>query len=443
MAHDVFVSFSSKDKAVADAIVAAMENNQIRCWYASRDIKPGEDWGQAIVKAIEKCKVFFIIFSGNANHSQHVLDEVNLAISQQAVLLPFRIENLEPEGAMKLHLSSRHWLDAYDPSWQSHIKKLIKHVSANLDAGINEADIVVPESVLKGKKGKRRLIRTTAGIVMGAILIAAGWLGWSLMKNDLSKTPTQIEMSTITPVPKMPTVTPLVPVKSETGRYPFMALDCNNQPITQEIIDQIEISTELLVPDAKTVWYDGFDCDRISEYYWEVLIESPSGYANVSDSKAILYSSPETGQHQITALYTLNENISNNEGVLILFNYTPDISEGGFNLSSGDHPTENFRIISVHFTEFKLIIDGIHGDGDIVFEQLLSVTKPYTDYYLFVHITNDSAFEIQLWSKEQPDEIVTTQIPAFDSTWEDLNWAAQIYTLDGTVELMEYYELVF
>ena len=113
MAHDVFVSYSSKDKAIADAIVSALENNQIRCWYAPRDIQPSEDWGQAITNAIEASKVFLIIFSASANRSQRVLDELNLAITQQAIILPFRIENLEPFGAMKLHLSSRHWLDAF------------------------------------------------------------------------------------------------------------------------------------------------------------------------------------------------------------------------------------------------------------------------------------------------------------------------------------------
>ena len=88
MAHDVFISYSSKDKPIADTIVAALENNQIRCWYAPRDIKPAEDWGNAITDAITNARVFLMIFSGNANQSQRVLDELNFAISQQAVILP-------------------------------------------------------------------------------------------------------------------------------------------------------------------------------------------------------------------------------------------------------------------------------------------------------------------------------------------------------------------
>jgi hypothetical protein len=38
MAHDVFISYSSKDKPVADAVCAGPEGRGIRCWVAPRDI---------------------------------------------------------------------------------------------------------------------------------------------------------------------------------------------------------------------------------------------------------------------------------------------------------------------------------------------------------------------------------------------------------------------
>jgi TIR domain-containing protein len=43
MAHDVFVSHSEKDKAVADAVVARLEAESVTCWTAPRDIVPGAD----------------------------------------------------------------------------------------------------------------------------------------------------------------------------------------------------------------------------------------------------------------------------------------------------------------------------------------------------------------------------------------------------------------
>lgn len=132
MTHDVFVSYSSKDRTIADAIVMNFEANGVRCWYAPRDIAPGGDWGEAITQAIEGCSLFVLIFSGNANASKHVLDELYYAIDEEKIVLPFRVENIEPKGAMRLHLSSLHWLDAYKPAWETHIDHLYETAAANL-----------------------------------------------------------------------------------------------------------------------------------------------------------------------------------------------------------------------------------------------------------------------------------------------------------------------
>jgi hypothetical protein len=46
MAHDVFISYSSKDKPTADAACAILESKGIRCWIAPRDILPSADWAR-------------------------------------------------------------------------------------------------------------------------------------------------------------------------------------------------------------------------------------------------------------------------------------------------------------------------------------------------------------------------------------------------------------
>lgn len=125
MAHDIFISYSSHDKTIADAIVAALEQNGLRCWSAPRDIKPGADWGESITEAITGCKLILLIFSSSSNQSKRVLDEIYYAISEEKIILPFRVENLAPTSAMRLHLSSRHWLDAFQPSWKAHIDQLV------------------------------------------------------------------------------------------------------------------------------------------------------------------------------------------------------------------------------------------------------------------------------------------------------------------------------
>ncbi|MEX1244998.1 MAG: toll/interleukin-1 receptor domain-containing protein [Thermoanaerobaculia bacterium] len=68
--HDLFLSSSSKDERVADAVYAGLEARGIRCWMAPHKIRPGTDWGAAIIEAIETSKVMVLIFSAHANASE-------------------------------------------------------------------------------------------------------------------------------------------------------------------------------------------------------------------------------------------------------------------------------------------------------------------------------------------------------------------------------------
>jgi hypothetical protein len=62
MAHDVFISHSHSDKALADAACARLEERGIRCWITPRDIPPGGDWAAAITEAIASARVFVLFF---------------------------------------------------------------------------------------------------------------------------------------------------------------------------------------------------------------------------------------------------------------------------------------------------------------------------------------------------------------------------------------------
>src|SRR5207244_3208936 len=73
MAHDVFLSYATEDKAVADAICASLEASRIRCWIAPRDILSGTDYPEAIVTAIGSSRITVLVYSAHANRSPHIL----------------------------------------------------------------------------------------------------------------------------------------------------------------------------------------------------------------------------------------------------------------------------------------------------------------------------------------------------------------------------------
>jgi hypothetical protein len=128
MTHDVFISYSSKDKPIADGICANLEAAGTRCWIAPRDIHPGEDWPTAITTAITHSRVMVLVFSADSNSSKQVGNEISLAFNNNLIIIPFKIENIEPEPGKQYYLGRTHWLEAMNPPTAEQIQILVERV---------------------------------------------------------------------------------------------------------------------------------------------------------------------------------------------------------------------------------------------------------------------------------------------------------------------------
>ncbi len=151
-AYDVFVSYSSKDKATCDALCATFEGKGLRCWIAPRDILPGMNWGEAIIEGIEQSRVMVLVFSSHSNQSSRVRREVERAVNKGIPVIPLRIEDVKLSLAMEYFISSQHWLDALTPPLEKHLEKLARKVirlltvdrSSNPPPGRNGSDPMSP-----------------------------------------------------------------------------------------------------------------------------------------------------------------------------------------------------------------------------------------------------------------------------------------------------------
>ncbi|MFZ0581665.1 MAG: toll/interleukin-1 receptor domain-containing protein, partial [Candidatus Acidiferrales bacterium] len=138
MAFDVFISYASKDKIVADAVCARLEASGIRCWIAPRDIVAGRSYGEAIIEAIHGAKVMVLVFSSSANASGHIPKEVERAVSNGVAVLPFRIEDVAPGKSLDYFIGSVHWLDAMTPPMEKHLDNLAATVHKLLPVKMGE-----------------------------------------------------------------------------------------------------------------------------------------------------------------------------------------------------------------------------------------------------------------------------------------------------------------
>src|SRR5690242_4651098 len=135
MAHDVFISYSSKDREIAEAACAALEAKGVSVWIAPRDILPGGDWGASIVHAIADARIFVLVFSGHANASQQIKREVERAVNRGIPVVPVRVEDVRPTEALEYFISTPHWLDAFPPPMDEHMTYLADVVTGILEGG--------------------------------------------------------------------------------------------------------------------------------------------------------------------------------------------------------------------------------------------------------------------------------------------------------------------
>ena len=202
--HEVFISYSSKNKNVADAIVADLEQHGIRCWYAPRDVLPGEVWTSEINKAIRETTVFILIYTEDSNKSQQVTNEVTLAVSNGKTIIPFRLTKAGMNDTLGYYLSSLHWLDAVDPPLGRNIEILREKVTSILaiekeaaEAEAAQAKGAVPRqaagvpggSSSDGDKpqGKTLGVGILIGIIAAAVVCIGGMMFLRGGKSDTAQ----------------------------------------------------------------------------------------------------------------------------------------------------------------------------------------------------------------------------------------------------------------
>lgn len=124
----VFISHSSQDRRIALRVCEALERLNLGCWLASRDIGPGDNFQEAIVRAIRTARVMVLIFTGNANNSDEIKKEIALASQHHLGVIPVRAEDVAPSDAFLYELSTRQWVDAFD-DWDRAMRRLADQIS--------------------------------------------------------------------------------------------------------------------------------------------------------------------------------------------------------------------------------------------------------------------------------------------------------------------------
>ena len=203
--YDVFVSHSSKDRSIANTIVSTLEHKAIKCWIAPRNIEPGDEWDEAIVKGLKNSKLVVLVFSSEAMNSKYVKSEISLAMNKNKIIIPFRIEDIIPENVFELYLNRKHWLDALPPNTEQKINDLVKIVeeylpnnnknSKNNDKKIIESNNILKPINKKDLKSKKILLFSIIFLIILTIFLIKSNI--NTQKAEHFSTPTPINKTNI------------------------------------------------------------------------------------------------------------------------------------------------------------------------------------------------------------------------------------------------------
>ena len=221
MAHEVFISYSSENKTVADAICAMLENRKIRCWIAPRDVPPGKLYGASLINAVKSARVMVLILSEDTNQSQYVVRELNAAVAKGVPIIPFRIEEVLPSEELGFYIDSLHWLDAMNPPLERDLKKLANSVGGFLSAGDVDQPPASETVVTEIAKKRKSLPLWAIGLIGLAAVVILGIMSlWVVPKlNSAPSSPTSTTVALLADPSDIPNPepTPSPEASSEPG----------------------------------------------------------------------------------------------------------------------------------------------------------------------------------------------------------------------------------
>jgi len=274
MGHEVFVCHSSKDQRSANALVAHLERNNMRCWVAPRDIVPGANLAGVILKAIADSKLMVLVFSEHTNAAPHIRRLLERAIGEGIPVVALRIADVRPSEDLQPLLRLSRQIDAIDSSIEDHLPKLTETVQRLLKptpAAVVALPHVIPPATQRPPAPFPPTRKATSASssgpklrwvwLAGAAVVAASVVVGLMIRNrhHAALAAGSRSMSPVAPIAAAQPA-PLSPTASREQRLELLRqLHLGRQLST----DQLQLATQLLIAPASTL--SPFDSARLAE----------------------------------------------------------------------------------------------------------------------------------------------------------------------------------
>ncbi len=127
--HQVFLTFASADKEIAQKIVDELRERNIHVWFDAYELQPGDSIAQALEKTISASDYLVVLLSPNSVNSEWMQKELGNTLFRDLIirditLLPVIIADCE----IPKFLASYQYLDLR-PDIEHNVKHLVEQIS--------------------------------------------------------------------------------------------------------------------------------------------------------------------------------------------------------------------------------------------------------------------------------------------------------------------------
>lgn len=159
----VFISHASGDyrdvngniipgNAISE-IIRILDSNNIKRWIDEDGLFSAKGWCNQIIEAIDSCNIFLFVSSEKANKSDNTANEIQYALNQKKIIIPFKLDKSEYHKDVYLNLIRIHFLRYYEDRVKAlhDLISTIKNISIQVNP-IVKANLIPDEFLIKGKK---------------------------------------------------------------------------------------------------------------------------------------------------------------------------------------------------------------------------------------------------------------------------------------------------
>ncbi|MCK5787094.1 MAG: TIR domain-containing protein [Candidatus Sabulitectum sp.] len=111
MDRQFFISHSSVDARLAEALVEELESSGYKCWIASRDASEGPDSKKPVNSVILESAAVLLVFTENTADSSRIRSELDISANQRIPIIPLKFREAPISKSISYYTHSRKWID--------------------------------------------------------------------------------------------------------------------------------------------------------------------------------------------------------------------------------------------------------------------------------------------------------------------------------------------